>query len=91
VSTLSSSLDFLYSDARNCQGVLVRAVCDHLSNKLEGYETNETAGHFNRDPVAICQGLKKVGRRLKKDRDLEGVMNALEINLTEKGKRKTKT
>lgn len=43
------------------------------------------------DPVAVCQGLKKVEQSLRENKNLGGVMIALEDNLTKNKKRKIKT
>jgi chromosomal replication initiation ATPase DnaA len=66
-------------------------VCAYLSSELGGYQIREIAEHFNRDPVAVCQGLKRVEQSLRGDKNLEGVMTALENNLTQNRRRKIKT
>jgi len=90
-STLELPIDLLYSHTRNRQGAWGRAVCAYLSNKLGGYQIREIAEHFSRDPVAVCQGLKKVEQSLREDKNLEGVMSALENNLTKNKRQKIKT
>jgi chromosomal replication initiation ATPase DnaA len=62
-SILELPIDLFYSHSRDRQGAWGRPVCAYLSNKLGGYPIREIAEHFNRDPVAVCQGLKKVEQR----------------------------
>jgi chromosomal replication initiation ATPase DnaA len=66
-------------------------VCAYLGRKLGGYQIREIAERFNRDPVAVCQGLKRVEQSLRGDKNLEGVMTASENNLTKSKRRKIKT
>jgi len=90
-STLELPTDLLYTHTRNRRGAWGRAVCAHLSNKLGGYQIREIAEHFNRDPVVVCQGLKKVEQSLREDRNFGGAMSALESNLIKNKRRKIKT
>jgi len=66
-------------------------VCAYLSNKLGGYQIREIAKHFDRDPVVISQGLKKVEQRLREGKDLKAVMTTLENDLTRNKRQKIKT
>ena len=51
----------------------------------------EITEHFNRDPVAITYGLKKVEQRFREDKKLEAEVTFLENNLMENKRRKIKT
>ena len=83
-------MDLFYSSTRNRQGAWGRAVCAYLSSKLGGYQIKEIAEHFNRDPVVISQGIKKVEKNLREDRGLNDLMTALKDNITKNKKNKIK-
>lgn len=90
-SALEIPIDLLCSSTRNRQGAWGRAVCAYLGHKLGGFKIREIAEHFNRDPVAITYGLKKVEQRLREDKKLEAEVTVIENNLTENRRRKIKT
>jgi len=72
VSELSSALniakDLFYSTRRNRQGSLGRA------EELVSYSFKGISGHFNRDPVVMRQGIKKLEEKIRED---EGVAIAI--------------
>jgi putative transposase len=90
-STLKIPIDLLYSSTRNRQGAWGRAVCAYLGHGLGGFKIREIAEHFNRDPVAITYGLRKVEQRFREDKKLEAEVTALKSNLIKNKRRKIKT
>lgn len=66
-SALKIPIGLLYSFTRNRYGAWGRAVCAYLGHGLGGFKIKESAEQFNRDPVAITYGLKKVGQRFRED------------------------
>lgn len=90
-STLKIPIDLLYSSTRNRQGAWRRAVCAYLGHGLGGFKIRQIAEHFNRDPVAITYGLKKLEQRLREDKKVGAEVTVLENNLIENKRRKIKT
>jgi len=72
VSELSSALniakDLFYSTRRNRQGSLGRA------EELVSYSFKGISGHFNRDPVVMRQGIKKLEQKIREE---EGIAMAI--------------
>ena len=85
---LGISSDLIYSESRNRQGALGRAVVGYVGRKLAGHRVKAVAGHFHRDPVAISQGMQKLEVRLREDSAFRGVVKRIEETLTRDRKRK---
>ena len=62
---LNISTDSLYSANRNRRGAMGRTVVEYLGRKLGGYQIKAIAEYFNRDPVVISQGIRKVEHNIK--------------------------
>ena len=69
-SVLTVPTELIYTSNRNRLGALGRAVVGGRGGKITGQSVKAVAGHFNRDPVAITQGIKKVEERLRDENDL---------------------
>ncbi len=80
--------DLIYSDSRNRQGALGRAVVGYVGRKLAGHRVKVVAEHFHRDPVVISQRMQKLEERLREDGTLQGVVKGVEKTLTRDRKRK---
>ena len=80
--------DLIYSISRNRPGAWGRAVVGYWGRKLAGYSIKEVAEHFQRDPVAISQGIKKVEEKTREDKVFTRKMAALEEFLTRGKNRK---
>jgi REP element-mobilizing transposase RayT len=84
-------IDLIYSSTRNRQGAWGRALCAYLGTKLGGFKLKEIAEHFNRDPVAIAHGFKKVEQRLSEDKKIGSEVMVLQNNLVSNRRRKINT
>ena len=72
---------------RSRQGAWGRAVVAYLARKVGGYSLKEVGKHFNRDPVLMSKGVRKVEDRMAAESHFVGVMEALENTLI-KGKKR---
>jgi len=90
-SAFKIPIELLYSSSRSRQGAWGRAVCAYLGHGLGGFKMREIAEHFNRDPVAITYGLRKVAQRLREDKKLGAELTDLENSLIKNKRRKIKT
>ena len=85
VSEVSSVLnipnDLFYSSTRNGQGALGRSIVGYLGTKLRGHQIKGIAQHFNRDPVVISQGIKRLENKLNKRKDFAKKMISIERSL----------
>ena len=89
VSTvLNISTDLFYSPSRNRQGALGRSIVGYLGRKLGGHQIKRTAEHFNRDPVVISQGIKRLESKLNKGEGFAKTMISIEKSLIRKSSRK---
>ena len=80
-SALNISADLSYSPTRNRQGALGRAVAGYLGRKLGGYQVKVIAAHFNRDPVVISQGMKRLEERLVEGKGFVKTIISIEKSL----------
>jgi hypothetical protein len=69
-------------------GALGRAVVGHMGRKLGGHYVKAVAEHFNRVPVAITQGIKKVEEKFRHENDFRQAIEKIEKMLTNKRKKK---
>ena len=90
-SALKIPIELLYSSSRSRQGAWGRAVCAYIGHGLGGFKLREIAEHFNRDPVAMTYGFRKVEERLREDKKLEVEVSGLENSLIRNKRRKIKT
>jgi len=89
VSTvLNISTDLFYSPTRNRQGALGRIIVGYLGRKLGGHQIKGTAEHFNRDPVVISQGIKRLESKLNKGESFAKTMISIETSLILKSSRR---
>ena len=87
-SALHLPADLLYSETRNRQGALGRAVTGYVGRKLGGYQIKATAAHFHRDPVVISQGIKRLENKLKEEEGFVKAVSHIEQSLIRKSSRK---
>lgn len=87
-SVLKIPTESIYSSNRNRLGTLGRAVVGHMGKKLAGHYVKAVAEHFNRDPVAITQGIKKVEEKFRHANDFRQAIEKIEKMLTNKRKKK---
>jgi len=83
-SVLSIPTDLFYSPTRNRQGALGRSIVGHLGRKLGGHQIKAIADHFNRDPVAISQGIKRLENKVNEGKGLAKIIMSIEKSLTQK-------
>ena len=88
IEVLKIPTEFINSADRNRLGALGRGVVGHIGRKLGGHTIKEVAEHFNRDPVAITQGVKKVEAKLKEESDFKEAIEKIEKRLTKKRQKK---
>ena len=69
-------------------GALGRGVVGLIGRKLGGHTIRAVAEHFNRDPVAITQGVKKVEAKLREESDFKQAIEKIEKILTKKREKK---
>ena len=86
--TMNIPVEMFYTPSRNRQGALGRSVAGYLARKLANIRVKSVAGHFERDPVVISQGINKLEKRLLDEKEIKKVMTRLEKDLTEGRKRK---
>ncbi|MEE8300615.1 MAG: hypothetical protein V3R28_04865 [Desulfatiglandales bacterium] len=55
---------------------------------MAGHYGKAVAEHFNRDPVAITQGIRKVEEKLRHENDFQQAIEKIEKMLTKKRKKK---
>jgi len=84
-SVLDIPVELFYTSSRNRQGAWGRSVAAYMARKLTGCQLKTVATHFNRDPVVISQGIRKVEEMIRKDggvaeavTELEGVLTGAE-------------
>ncbi len=82
------SRDRLYSFTRDRQGAYGRSLVAYLARKVAGFRVKEIAQHFNREPMTISLGIKKVEKILQGDSNLSNMVEIMEMHLREKSKRK---
>ena len=80
--------DRLYSLTRDRQGAYGRNLVAHLARKLAGYRVKKIAQHFQREPMTISLGVKKVEKLLHRDRGFSRRVEIMEMNLRGKSKKK---
>jgi putative transposase len=80
--------DLIYSSTRNRPGAWGRGVSAYLGRKLGGFKLKEMADHFNRDPVAIAYGLRKVEQRISEDKKIGAEVTVVENSLVRNRRRK---
>ena len=59
-----------------------------IGRKLGGHTIRAVAEQFNRDPVAITQGVKKVEAKLREESDFKQAIEEIEKMLTKKREKK---
>jgi len=87
-SDLKISTNLFYSFTRNRQGALGRAVVGYIGRKLGSYQIKRIAEHFNRDPVVISQGIKRLENKLKVRKGFAKTMISIEKSLIKNSSRK---
>lgn len=92
VSKVSSVLnipeDLFYSSTRNRQGSLGRTIVGYLGKELGGHSFKEISEQFNRDPVVMSQGIKRLEERIREDETIAKAIVKLRRVLTRNRKRK---
>ena len=78
------SPDLFYTHTRNRQGALGRSIVGYLGRKLGGYQIKGTAEHFNRDPVVMSQGIKRLDNKLNEEKGLAKTIISIETSLIQK-------
>jgi len=81
-SVLLIPRELFYTLSRNRQGAWGRAAAGYLARKLAGYQIKAVAEHFDRDPVVISQGIKRLEQRLRQEKETVRTFTALEEALT---------
>jgi len=69
-SAFNISKELFYGTTRNRQGSLGRAVVGYLGKQLASYSFKEISEHFNRDPVLMSQGIKKLEEKIREDKGI---------------------
>jgi len=87
-SSLNISTDLFYSPTRNRQGALGRSIVGYLGRKLGGHQIKRIAEHFNRDPVVISHGIKRLESKLNKGEGFAKTMISIETSLIQKSSSK---
>jgi REP element-mobilizing transposase RayT len=80
--------ELINSADRNRLGALGRGVVGLIGRKLGGHTIKAVAENFNRDPVAITQGVKKVETKLREDGEFKQAIEKIEKRLTKKRQKK---
>ncbi len=80
--------DQVYSLTRGRKGALGRNLAAYLARKLAGFRVIEVARHFNREPMTISLGVKKVENLLQREKAMAKKVEIMERNLMEKSKKK---
>lgn len=88
ISQTGISGDRLYSLTRDRRGALGRNLVTYLARKLTGRRVKEIAQYFNREPMRMSLGLRKIENLLQCDKDLKAKIEVMESNLRKKGKKK---
>jgi len=81
-SVLKISKDLFYSTTRNRQGSLGRAIVGYLGKELGGHSFKEISEHFNRDPVVMSQGIKRLKEKIRDDETIAKAIAKLRRALT---------
>ncbi len=82
------SRDRVYSLTRGRQGAYGRGLVAYLARKVAGIPLKEIAQHFNREPMTISLGIKKVEKILQEDKKFSEMVEIMEMRLRDKSKRK---
>jgi REP element-mobilizing transposase RayT len=77
-SVLDIPVELFYTSSRNRQGAWARSVAAYMARKLTGCQVKSVAAHFNRDPVVISQGIRKVEERIREDGGVAEALTELE-------------
>jgi hypothetical protein len=80
--------DRLYSLTRGREGAHGCNLVAYLARKLAGFRIKEIAQHFNREPMTISLGVKKVENLLLLDKEFSKRVEIMEMNLKRKRKKK---
>ena len=80
--------EFINSEDRNRLGAFGRGVVGLIGRKLGSHTIRAMAGHFNRVPVAITQGVKKVEAKLREESDFKKAIEKIEKKLIKKREKK---
>jgi len=80
--------EFINSADRNRLGALGRGVVGLIGRKLGGHTIRAVAEHFNRNPVAIIQGVKKIEAKLREESDFKQAIEKIEKRLTKNREKK---
>ena len=81
-SALNISEDLFNSNTRNRPGALGRVVVGYLGKELANLPFKSTAEHFNRDPVVISKGIKRLEKRIREDEAIATTIRKLREYLT---------
>lgn len=84
---LNISADLFYSPNRNRQGAWGRAVVGYIGRKLGGHQIKAISQHFNRDPVVMSQGIKRLEQKLKEEKAFAKMMTRMEQSFIRNRKR----
>jgi putative transposase len=77
-SVLNIPADLFYSTNRNRRGAWGRSVVGYLARKLGGHQIKGIAQHFDRDPVVISQGMKRLEQKLKQGKAFAKTVTRIE-------------
>lgn len=76
------------SMSRNREGAWGRGLVGYVGRRLCGYTNKGVAEYFNRDPVAVSRGIRKVEERICSDKRLKIRLQRLEEEITRGRRRK---
>ena len=80
--------DRLYSLSRDRRGAYGRGLVGYLARKLAGIRVKEIGRYFKREPMTISFGVRKIENLLQRDRGIAQRVEAMELNLRKRGKKK---
>jgi len=76
-SAFNISKDLLYGTTRNRQGSSGRAVVGYLGKELASCSFKKISEHFNRDPVVMGQGIRKLEEKIREDKGIAPAITKL--------------
>ncbi|MBM4330177.1 MAG: hypothetical protein FJ117_02950 [Deltaproteobacteria bacterium] len=68
--------------------VIARGLVGYLARKLAGMRVKEIGRYFKREPMTISFALRKIENLLQRDRGVAQRVEAMELNLRMRGKKK---
>ncbi len=80
--------DRLYSLSRDRLGAYGRGLVAYLAREVAGVKVKEIGRYFKRESMTISFGVRKIESLLQRERGLAQTMEAMELALQKKGKKK---